>query len=815
MKMKKIIWILFLSLLAFSINAQQTNTTISGKVTDTNGKTLEGVAIVLRSEIDSTYISGCITDTCGLYTFSGLKKQKYLLEFSMLGFKKQIHHLIPKTKQNFLSAILEEDAKQLSEIVVTAKHTFMKMNVGTTTFDKEAMVLGTQGNLLDALRSLPGVLVNEDGSIILNGQPGIKVLLNGKSTYLAGDKLVNYLRSLPLSSIKDIQLIHSPSAKNDAEGKAGLIDIRTEKVTTEGWTLQVNTGYQQSTDGKWNTGGRLTYQKNKFGLFLDYSYNGGKYKSVLDISREYDAAMCSRQQMNVFQESRMKDRNQSNWGRLGMNYDFNNRLSFDVSISGSLFDKRIPANTSTFLQNTNMVIDSTLYTRSFNHTRQRTLSGGALLSYKDEKSRMADVSFDYLIHKHDGMLFMNNEMRTSQEQIMRRDTLNGDMNSDICMYSTQVNWGIPLLDQFKFDTGVKITWIKLENKALYENQLSGVWIQNEAMSNRYEYNENINAAYTQFSGRIGKFNLVAGVRLEQTKISGKQYLLDANQSNHIYKNSYFHLFPSFTLQYEFSETGNSVSILYNKRIVRPNYGDLSPFNYIWDDYTRSTGNPDLKAELTDNIELVYIYKKMYRATLFFSSTKAPIMQSIELLADNTAIVYPKNFKDNRKVGVRLDAGDLIQTKVWRLSANATLYRNLYTWEEFGKTIEKKLFTPSISITNQFVFPKGVNAELSGFYNGRMAFGQATISPHWSVSAAVQKKLWQDGLVFRLFANDLFQSNRQNLTLDLSGSIGKASTKQFNDFRCVGFSLSINFNQGKQTKKSTRNISIDQSKRINL
>ena len=292
-----------------------------------------------------------------------------------------------------------------------------------------------------------------------------------------------------------------------------------------------------------------------------------------------------------------------------MNYDFNNRLSFEVSTSGTLFDKRKPGNTASSFLKSGISADSCLYTRSLTRMKQKAVSGEILLTYKDEKERMADLSFDYLIHKHRETFSMFSEMKNLEEQILRRDTLGGDMGSDICMYSTQMNWSMYLSPKIKFDSGVKLTWVDLDNKALYANRLSGMWVSNNNMSNLYEYNENINAAYLQLTGRIGKFSLVAGLRLENTRINGVQQSYEMGGNDSTFKDSYIHLFPSLTFQYELSEIGNSISFLYNRRIVRPNYGDLSPFNYIWDDYTRLTGNPNLRAELTDNIELTYIYKK--------------------------------------------------------------------------------------------------------------------------------------------------------------------------------------------------------------
>lgn len=814
----KVIWMIigFLCLFTYRASAQDTRINLSGRVMDIHDEPLEGVAVLLKKAVDSAFVTGGATDSSGVFTFLDAKPQSYVLEFSMLGFKKQSRRVRLKEDLVLGPVVMDEDTRQLSSVTVTGKRAFMKMDPGTTTFQMDAMILGAQGNVLDALRSLPGVMVNEDGGVVLNGQSGIQVLVNGKSTYLSGDKLVNYLRSMPVSAIKNVELVTSPSAKYDAAGKTGLIDIHTQKVTIEGWTVQANSGYQQSVDGKWNVGGRFTYQKNKLGLFLDYSHYQGKYKSVLDILREFDTRTVEPSpRMNINQSSRMKDRNRGDWARVGLNYDFNDRLSFEISTSGTLFHKRIPGNTTTSFQNAGSPIDSALYTESYTNTKQQAVSGGALLNYKDDKDRAGDLSFDFLSHEHTETLSMLNEMRNSKERVLSRDTLGGDVGSHIRMYSTQANWSMPFAGKFKFHSGVKFTWVDLDNKALYANRVSGEWRPNKGLSNQYAYSENMNAAYIQISGRIRKVSVEAGLRLEQTRIGGTQPSTDVNTPGANTTNKYIHLFPSLSLQYDIPKTGNSISLLYNKRIIRPNYRDLSPFNYIWDEYTRSTGNPGLRAELTDNIEFAYIHKKIYRATLFFSYTKDPIMQNIEITDDNVAIVYPENFKDNSRVGIRLDAGDLIQKKWWRLSLNATLYHSLYKWSEMGNTVEKKLFTPSVSINNQFILPLGISAEVSGFYNGRMAFGQATVSPHGSVSMALQKKLWDDRLTIRLFANDLLQSNRQNLDLDLSGNIGKVLTKQFNDYRCVGISVSIHLKQGRESKKSARDTSIDQSKRINL
>lgn len=818
MKTTTLLQILQIWMVTFPLFAQDGKNSITGKVTDLGGTPIENVTLLVLHSIDSSFITGGVTGPDGQFTLSGLKPQAYCLEFSMLGFQKQ-HvsvRLAGNQDKNLGTLILKEDALALAGVTVTGKRTFMKMEPGSTTFHMEAMVLGSQGNVLDALRSLPGVVMNEDGSVILNGQSGINVLVNGKSTYLSGNQLVNYLRSMPVSSIKDIELITSPSAKYDASGKTGLINIQTQKVTTAGWTVNANAGYQQNHDGRWNTGGRFTWQKNKVGLFADFSHSEGEYTSTLGIFREYRMQNSAEEVIRQSnQKSYLKDHNRSNWVRIGMDYDINDKFTFGISSIGDFFSKQIPSHTDAYFNLAGNPVDSSLYTQSNSRTKQRGVSGGTYLSYSDDRKRKADLSFDYLLHSHKEAVSMNNQMKNPTNDLLGQDAMRGDLNGEIRMYSAQANTTIPFTSKTTLQAGAKFTWVDMNNSAFYQNIHSEGWQTNYGLSNSYAYNENINAAYIQANTQIGAFNLEGGLRLEQSRISGTHAPSDGALRDSSYKDNYLHLFPTLTIQYNFPQTENSLSILYNRRIIRPNYRDLSPFNYIWDDYTRSTGNPDLRAELTDNIELAYIHRNTCRAALFFSFTQDPIMQNIEISNDNVAVTYPDNFKNNLRAGLRLEAGDILHLKWWRMTANATLLYSLYKWEEFGKTVEKKLFTPSASLNNQFTLPAGFNAELSGFYNGRMVFGQATVKPHYSVSAAIQKKVWNDKLTLRLYANDLFQSNRQDLDMDLAGNRGKVSTLQFNDYRCIGISISFNLKQGEVSKKNSRDTTIDESKRINL
>lgn len=815
---------------------------ISGVVTDRNHNPLESAAVILLQADDSSYVTGVITNGTGEFRIPNVKPRQYILNLSMLGYNKKYTPIeVPESAPYRLDTIrMEENPLWLSAVTVVGRRSSMKMEPGSTLFTMGTGITGSGGNALDALRSLPGVTVNEDGSVAMSGQGGVQLLINGKATYISNEQLVNYLRSMPASSIKNIELITHPPARYSASGKSGLINIQTQTINTEGWTIQANTGYQQSSAGKWNAGNRIAYRRNRLGLFADYSRNDGKYRFTLDTHRatSFDSETGQRT-MTVDQSSRMKDKIKSDWMRVGLNYDINSRILIGISSSAHFFRKHSPGETvsrfktlhDTFQGATPLALpvtaswpwfgilnnpaDSMLQTGNKIEVKQRMASGGGQLNYKNKNNVTADFSIDYLLYAHDEDAFMNNEMVYPVPKAVNRDTLTGDLEAGISIYSFQGDFSKPWGDKWKLSAGAKYTRVAIDNSALYTRRGASGEEINHALSKATNHNEQIGAAYFQMNGHFGKINLHGGARAEHTRVSGVRHPPEKTADSFSYDDNYFQLFPVFTAQYQFPRTGNTISLLYNRRIARPNYRDLSPFNYIWDEYTRSTGNPELKPELVNNTELAYMHGKVYRVTLFHARVKDPIMQHIKMGEDNVATIYPANFKNSQRLGIRADIGELRLNRWWGITANATGFRGIYRWEEFEEPRELRLFTPSLSMNNLFSLPGDWSGELLGFYNGRMAFGQSTINPHWSVSLAAQKKFPGDKFILRIHANDIFQSNRQDIDLSFAGNRGKANTRQFNDYRAIGISLSFNFNKGEKTKKSIREATIDQSKRINL
>jgi len=806
MRTQKIYWLILLFIFINVNNVfSQSLGSVTGKVLDKENIPLESVTVILLNKTDSTYVTGTLTDQNGKFHFENIKQKECILEVSMMGFKKE--YIATNSQTTLEDIILEEDSHILSEITVTGKQNMISMEAGKTTINLNASILGAQGSLLDALRTLPGVFVKEDGTIMLNGQEGATILLNGKKTYLAGDALVSLLRSTPASSVGKIELITNPTAQYDAEGKSGLINIQTQKVNLEGMSISLNGNLQYGKYGRGDIGGQFTYQKNKLSLYAAYNHHDGSQQLKNIMIRDY--IDNDRKVMTDTQRKQITDYDYLN---IGFDYDISDRIAIGGYTGGYIAHQTVEGNVQSHFYPLNQSPDSTLFTTNKNVNKRKNLMGEISINYKDEKKREADFSFNYHLFTHDEDLISRNRMSVSN-YITRRDTLSGDLHGDINMYSLQANTTFPVLGKAVLKAGAKATWVDINNKAMYTDLINDNWVTNTGLSNQYDYNENINAVYVQVDAKTGAFGINAGLRLENTRIKGEYFPSDPAKSDSAYKINYTHLFPSLTLQYNFPGTENNLALMYNRRIIRPNYRDLSPFNYIWDEYAISEGNPHLKAELTDIIDLSYTHRKIYRASLFYSHTDDAISLSVYPLDDNKMLIIPENLSSNSRMGLRLDAANLTRLSWWRCSVNATLYYLWQNWYELGEKIERKQFTPTFSFNNQFSFPKGWSAEISGFYNGKMAVGQFLIDPIWSVSAGVQKKLLNDNATIRVFANDIFSTYRENMSATVRGMNGAG--RQRNDMTVIGVSFSFNLKKGEQSKKAPRNSTIDESKRINL
>ncbi|MCC8153649.1 MAG: TonB-dependent receptor [Tannerellaceae bacterium] len=326
-------------LLSISLSAQSV---LSGKVTNTNNEPAMGATIVVLNQVDSTYMTGTTSGTDGQFEITNLKPDTYILSFSMIGCKtvNRLQQVTQNTKIELDDIVLGEDTYLLSAVTVNGKRTPVKIEPGKMIVNLSSIALSTDGNVLDALRKLPGVIVQNDGTIILNGKSGATVWMDGKLTYLSGENLLSYLRSIPAHSVENIELIFQPSSQYDAAGSAGIIHIQKKRIKEQGIHLLLSSGIERGISTRWNENISLNYRHNNLNMYADYSYYEGKDWIEMAVSGNYiDPVTLQRQELRKDFVNDINRHYTGHYLKTGIEYDWSDKITTGTHVSSNWLNR--------------------------------------------------------------------------------------------------------------------------------------------------------------------------------------------------------------------------------------------------------------------------------------------------------------------------------------------------------------------------------------------------------------------------------------------------------------------------------------------
>ncbi|WP_300700165.1 TonB-dependent receptor [Bacteroides sp.] len=684
--------------------------------------------------------------------------------------------------------------QRLNEVVVTAKLPLVEISAGRTTYRMDASIAQSTGSLYDVLSSLPGVMIDSKGDIILNGQSGVKVLMDGKPTYLSGEELVNLLKSTPATNTDKIDLITQPSARHDAAGSSGLIDICTRKIKLRGMNLALNGNLALGRSGNGYGSASMNIRENKFNLYLTYSYFQGKDIIEMFIDRAFN-----KDDKRMTQDSFRNRKSRSHYFRTGFDYYLNERTIWGTSMSGNLSDHKEKANMITDIQEGEIAGNTNSRTkRDWNNI---TAGTNILHKLKKEGGELS-ASFDYFHYSQ------------TENQLMKSfnpDTLKGNMKGNINLYVGQMDAIYPLHKNWKLQIGGKTSFVAIDNRAGYMRPSGSGWLSDGSLGSHFVYGENINALYLQSDYEIERLKLTAGLRLEHTHVHG-DFGGNTLQKDSSFTMNYLHLFPTLALQYSLA-SGNAFQLSYGRRITRPNYGDLNPFTYIFDEYTHEGGNTKLRPSFSNYLELAYVHRDWLQLALFHSYADDVIMKSYQEQENQRIYVSPQNLSSYTQTGVRVNATNLSPVSFWKINLMAIGIYNNYKWIEQGEKMKNCMLAPIFSWMNQFAFSATWSAELSARYNGRMAYAQATVHPILEVNMGIQKKVFHNKGTITIFAKDIFNTNYQKVDVQVLGT--RVFLDERHNKRVLGIAFSWRFQKGNEVKENKRKNGIDETKRVNL
>src|SRR5438552_5291336 len=578
--MRRVFFLLLVFLLGLSfIGYAQTNTgKISGTVIDGNAKTIESSTITLLYSKDSSVVKMSFVDKNGHFEFENIPEGKYLVSVSAVGHQKgysEIFEVTPEKNSIELKTIeLVPQTKELTGVTVSARKPLIEQKIDRTIVNVDAAVSNVGATALEVLEKSPGITVDKDGNISLKGKQGVQVYIDGRPSYLSGQDLVNLLRNMSATQLDQIEIMTNPPAKYDAAGNSGIINIQTKKNKQVGFNGTATAGYSQGKYWRTNESLNMNYRNGKFNAFMNYGFNKNYGFQELTIHRTYlhpDKSVDALFDQVAF----MPRSGSSNNLKFGLDYFVDKKTTLGFLASGFIDpEHQLNYNTS-YLKNAGNFVDSIVYSTS--DTRDKWKNGSLNLNFRhefDSTGRELTADLDYSKYlSTNNQLFINASFNPNGTKRGQTDLL-GDLPVDINIYSAKMDYTHPLKKQAKIEAGVKSSYVNTDNKANYFN-LAGVdWQIDYDKTNRFQYKENINAAYVSFNKQYKKLGVQAGLRFENTNYKGYQ-LGNAQHADSVFNNNYITLFPTFFFSYSINDK-NQFGLNLGRRIDRPAYQDLNP-----------------------------------------------------------------------------------------------------------------------------------------------------------------------------------------------------------------------------------------------
>ncbi|QDK78567.1 TonB-dependent receptor [Spirosoma sp. KCTC 42546] len=786
-----------------------TRGTVNGHVGTQAGKPLEFTTMMLLKAKDSTLVKGAISDIDGKYAFENVGAGQYLVAAQQIGYRKTysvpfaIDEAHPAHELPALA--MSDETKNLKEVNVVAQKPFIEQQVDRTVMNVENSIVASGNTALEVLEKAPGVTIDrQNDQIQLKGKAGVIVYIDGKQTYLSQQEVSNLLKNTPSDNIASIEIITNPGSKYDAAGNSGIINIKMKKNKNFGTngTFILGTGYGwvNNLNGvrddlpKFNTSLNLNHREGKINLFGNYSYVNRQSAQSNQITRNipYNGHTTYFDQ-NSFRPNQFTGHSY----KAGMDYFINDKSTIGVLVNGFSNDWRSSGQNNTLISDENHQLTSKAITQTNQGNLLSNLTGNVNYKFDYGKGREWTVDADYVHYNGKSGNNLATQYFNSENVIFRpNQDVRSNMPSTINIWAFKTDYVHPLKNGGKFEAGLKSSYVNADNNTLYDTlqQENRQWLPDASRSNQFLYKENINAGYLNYAGKFGKLKVQAGLRAEHTHSIGNSITL-----NQTVDRNYLNLFPTVFLSRQL-DTNNVLNLSYSRRIDRPDYQNLNPFVFYLDPYTYQKGNPFLRPQYTNSVELTHVYKNAFTTTLNYSRTTDFINQETprQIPAENITYVTAENMGSMDNISLNLSF-PITVAKWWRMQNNISTYYQHYQTVYSGSPYEVKIVAYNLYMSNNFTLSKTLSAEVSGWYNSASQYGFYRAQPMGGFSVGVQKKVMDGKGSLKLNVNDPFWLNHFN---------GRAAVQDI-DFRVQSrwesrqIRLTFTYRFGNQNVKSAR------------
>lgn len=763
------------------------NGKISGVVFDKNtGSPLESATIQIFKPESENPVNGGATDKDGKFEITDVAEGIYNIKVSYIGYGNAVAKNVQINKEklnvNLGKIELETNTETTQEIEVEGEIPIMTYEQGKKVFDVKKDLTAQTGTVLDLLKNIPSIDVDNDGNVSLRGSGNVKILIDGKPSALLSQG-TQVLQNLPANVIDKVEVINNPGAKYEAEGVSGIINLvmkSDQKTEGYGWNLRANSG----TEDKYNISGGAMWKKDKLTLNGNYSFWRYLMPGVTDLYRNnFNNPNFSM----INQKFDWKYKGNSHFGSFGLDYELNKLNTLSFVANGFYYDRGIAnRNIINFYGLNNALISEQTY--FIDDSRDGYNIEGTLTYSKkfEEKGR-------------DFTTFLNYSRRTEETNLNYKiydqnnflDETQNDVNYTFNFLNFQADYIHPLSETDKLETGLKSNYRYIFGDYIFRELVNGNWQPIPGkLDNDADYKDLISAAYLTYSGSYKDFGYQAGLRSEHTYLD-----FSIMQGTEKFNRDYIDFFPSASLSQKIGNE-NSVQATYSRRINRPNLYFLNPFVEQFDEYTKRSGNPYLNPEYINSFELGYTrYLPIGSATLtgYFRNTNNTIQYLSFIDTNGINFSRPENKGKSDTYGLEL----LLQggfAKWWTFYASASYFNtNIYD----NATYDKNFNAWRTRFTTNAAIPALFDVQLTYFFFGKQYNSQGTIDPFQMLNLAVQKSFFDKKLTVGIRVQDLL--NQQKFRRIVSEADFSQTIFQKTNTRTAFLFISLNFGEQNGSK----------------
>ena len=801
--MTKNLLVALISILTFSnsILAQQSSgneVTVTGTVVDKSANIpLEYATISFQSINDATKLTGGVTDANGKYSIE-VPVGTYKITIEYISFEPYVISEKSITESTSLGTVsLDFASDSLDEVVIRAETTQVDIRLDKKIYNVGKDLLVRGGSVSDVLDNVPSVSVDVEGNVALRGNDNVRILINGKPSGLVGISGSDGLRQIPSEAIERVEVITSPSARYDAEGTGGILNIILKKDKLVGFNGSVNVTVGDPANN--TASASVNYRTKDINLFTNtgYSYrksNGGGFNN--------------RESFNEDLQYRFVDEDRD-FERLRKGFNSNIGLEWFINESSTLTN-------SFFIRNQDNSSENNTITNRYEDTRDALSNASRRFDTETEDDKTFQYSlnyvkdfnddghkltFDFQYEKSSEDEFSNitdtdtfpNELITDQERVQTLE----DQNEILL----QADYVWPIDENTQFEAGYRGTF----NDLTTDYTVSAIdgndnFIRNDSLSNVLFYGERVNALYSQYGKKINKFSVLLGLRLENTQIT-----IDQITTNSLAKKNYTNLFPTVNLGYEFTES-SSATLGYNRRIRRPRSRFINPFPSRSSETNLFQGNPDLDPVFSDGVDLGYL-KRWKGFTLNTSIYYTRSTDVFEFISEDTGQVtnngdavvrrFPVNLSSNDRYGFELTVM-YKPAKWWTLNTDFNLFNSKTEGTFNGQDFGADNTSYFVRLNSKVTLPANIDFQTRMFYSGPSEDAQSKSEGVFSTNVALSKDIFNEQATISFNVSDVFNS-RKRRSETFTDTFFNESEFQWRQ-RQATLSLTYRFNQKKKRER---------------